>query len=169
MPFSRIYLDSNILIAALGGDTDPRIAMPLLEMIGLVGVETEPPFVTSELTLAESLVHPIRNGDVRQEQGYENALTTSGWLSVIPVSRGILWAAASLRATYTRLKLPDAIHVATALGADCPHLLTADAGLVDSYRAGAFREGVWQHGKTSTQIVRPDDATLKTIQHWLST
>lgn len=168
MEFVRIYLDSNILIAALGGDTDPQIATPLLETIGAVGVEGEPPFVTSELTLAESLVHPIHHGDTRQEQAYENALTTSSWLTVIPVSRDILWAAASLRATNTRLKLPDAIHVATALRAECAHFLSADAGIVDSYRAGAYREGIWHDGKASTEVIRPDHTTLNAIQTWLS-
>lgn len=168
MQFSRIYLDSNILIAALGGDTEPGVALPLLDMIGLAGSEIDPPFVTSELTLAESLVHPLQAGDERQEKEFDNALTTSGWLTVVPVSRATLWAAASLRASHRKLKLPDAIHLATALFSECPHVLTADAGLAGNYSLGAYRAGAWQNGKTATQILRPDKQTLDAIGDWLS-
>lgn len=169
LTFSRIYLDANILIAALGGDANSDIASPLLDIIGSVGpTAAVVPFVTSELSLAETLVRAIRNGDEPQEQGFENALTSSGWLEVVPVSRGILWAAASLRAKYPRLKLPDAIHVATALSADCPSTLTADTGLSGDYRAGAFRNGTWIEGTKTTSIIRPDIDNLQSILSWVS-
>ena len=169
LAFSRIYLDANILIAALGGDAISDIASPLLDIIGSVAPSAAvAPFVTSELSLAETLVRAIRNGDERQEQGFDNALTSSGWLETVPVSRGILWAAASLRARHPRLKLPDAIHMATALSADCPHALTADTGLSGMYRAGAFRNGTWVEGANTTAIIRPDIDTLRTIHSWVN-
>lgn len=169
MTFSRIYLDANILIAALGGDATPDIASPLLDIIGSVGRSAAVvPFVTSELSLAETLVRSIRNGDEHQEQAFNNALTSSGWLETVPVSRGILWAAASLRARHPSLKLPDAIHIATALSASCPHALTADTGLRGQYRAGAFRSGKWVEGANTTTIIRPDIDTLKAILSWVN-
>jgi predicted nucleic acid-binding protein len=169
LTFSRIYLDANILIAAVGGDAKSDIALPLLDIIGSVrpGYEVVP-FVTSELTLAETLVRAIRNGDERQEEAFDNALTSSGWLETVPVSRGILWAAASLRARHPGLRLPDAIHMATALSADCPHVLTADTGLTGLYRAGAFRNGEWVEGTNITTIIRPDVETLNAILSWVN-
>ena len=167
MTFHRVYLDSNILIAALGGDAYSDIAVPLLDIISQVGPRATQPFATSELSLAETLVRPIRNGDAGQEQGFDNALTSSGWLEVAPVSRGILWAAASLRARYPKLKLPDAIHVATALSTNCSHTLTADTGLTGNYRVGAFRDGKWVEGIVATEIIRPDEPTLQAVLTWL--
>jgi predicted nucleic acid-binding protein len=168
LAFSRIYLDANILIAALGGDVVSDVSGPLLDLIGSIGPTATPPFATSELTLAETLVRAIRNGDELQEQGFDNALTSSGWMEVVPISRGILWAAASLRAKYRKLKLPDAIHIATALSANCPHMLTADTGLAGTFQAGAYRAGQWADGRIQTEIVRPDAETLQAIKTWVS-
>lgn len=168
MSYSRIYLDSNILIAAFGGEAAPEVAAPLLDVIGSVGSLPNPPFVTSELTLAESLVRSIRNDDERQEQAFDNLLTTSGWLLVAPVSRGVLWAAASLRARYKHLKLPDAIHVATALAEGCSHFLTADEGIRENYQVAAVRNHQSRPGKNTTSVLRPDRTTLSTISTWLA-
>lgn len=168
MSYSRIYLDSNILIAAFGGEAAPEVAGPILDMVGVVGLLPSPPFVTSELTLAESLVHAIRNGDERQELSFDNLLNTTGWLLVSPVSRGILWAAASLRARYKHLKLPDAIHVATALAEGCSHVLTADEGIKGSYQVAAARDGMHLIGTNVTSVLRPDRSTLSAVSAWLA-
>ena len=55
-------------------------------------------------------------------------LTPSAWLSVLPVERTILIEAARLQAQLT-LRLPDAIHVATAVAAGCSTLLSNDRRL----------------------------------------
>lgn len=81
--------------------------------------------VTSELTLAETLVGPIKANNLLIQQTYRSFLTTTAILEVAPVSRRILEAAAQLRAT-TKLKLPDAIHLATALQYQCDSFLTND-------------------------------------------
>jgi predicted nucleic acid-binding protein len=47
---------------------------------------------------------------------------------MVPVSRDILVAAARLRAE-TNMKLPDAIHIATAQITGCSYLLTNDSHL----------------------------------------
>jgi predicted nucleic acid-binding protein len=46
-------------------------------------------------------------------------------LEVIPIGRDILLAASRVRAEF-RMKLPDAIHVATAMSVGCSTLLTND-------------------------------------------
>lgn len=168
MSFSRIYLDSNILIAAFGGEADPKVSGPILDLIGSVGIVSIQPFVTSELTLAESLVRAMRSGNERREQILDNVLVTSGWLYVSPVSRGILWAAANLRAQYSSLKLPDAIHIATALSDGCSHLLTEDRQIKESYQLAATRNGETVLGSSKTTIVRADPSTLEEITIWLA-
>ncbi len=57
---------------------------------------------------------------------YMAAIQPQQSLQVVPVSREILVAAARRR-TASRLKLPDAIHAATAVQSGCSHLVTNDA------------------------------------------
>jgi predicted nucleic acid-binding protein len=52
-------------------------------------------------------------------------ITPSAWLSVVPVDRAILVRAASLGPSLG-LKLPDAIHVASATATDCDVFLSND-------------------------------------------
>lgn len=65
------------------------------------------------MTLAECLVKPVKDGNHEVIQQFENHIQNSSMLGVKPVTRGILKGS-----TYTRsqlnLKLPDAIHMATA-------------------------------------------------------
>jgi predicted nucleic acid-binding protein len=81
--------------------------------------------VTSELTLAEVLVGPLKTGNVAIQQTYRSFLTSTATVEVPPVSRDILEESAQLRAN-TKLKLPDAIHLATALRFRCDSFLTND-------------------------------------------
>ncbi|RYX83533.1 type II toxin-antitoxin system VapC family toxin [bacterium] len=84
--------------------------------------------VTSELTLAETLVWPIQNRDRRAQSEFQEALQNASHLVVIPVSRPILIEAATLKATRA-LELPDAIHAATAKLSRCSYFLTGDEEL----------------------------------------
>src|SRR6185295_6231339 len=70
--------------------------------------------VTSELSLAECLVKPLQMGRADVVQTYQAFLQESRFFSVVPISRELLAEAARLRAI-SRIKLPDAIHAATAL------------------------------------------------------
>lgn len=118
----RIYLDANIWIYALEGfpafSQDLTIFFQAIDQGNLTAV-------TSELSLAEVLVKPIQNQNNSQQATYKQAISSSKNLFVIPVGREILFTAAQLRAT-TTLKLPDAIHAATALSSQCSTLLTND-------------------------------------------
>ena len=124
--FQRIYLDSNIFIRAFESSPDDQIAQDLVGMLGLVRIGTPPQFVTSQMTLAEILVQPIRIGDTFKHDQYVRLLSSSTpWLQVRAVSLPVLMRAAELRAS-SRLKLPDAVHAASAILSGCSHILTAD-------------------------------------------
>ncbi|HPO12257.1 MAG TPA: PIN domain-containing protein [Candidatus Hydrogenedentes bacterium] len=56
-------------------------------------------------------------------------MSPSAALEVVPISDNILEIAAELRAT-TRLKLPDAIHMATAIVTNCTSFLTNDRSII---------------------------------------
>lgn len=119
----RLYLDTNIFIYALEGYPVFRAVLTrLFEALD----RGELTAVTSELTLAEVLVKPLLDQHAERQAAYLQALQPSTSLQLIPVSREVLIAAARLRAE-GNLKLPDAIHAATAQLSGCSQFLTNDA------------------------------------------
>lgn len=76
----------------------------------------------STITLAEILTGPFKAGQTALAKRYEKSLSC---YSVIPVSAPIAALAAQLRAQY-RLKLPDAIQLATALDIGATAFVTHD-------------------------------------------
>lgn len=80
--------------------------------------------VTSELTLMEVLVGPLKSGNAALEKAFEQALVGTGF-RLLPITQPILREAARLRAT-TELKTPDALHAATAQQAGCALFVTND-------------------------------------------
>jgi predicted nucleic acid-binding protein len=118
----RVYLDANIIIYAVEG-----FAPFLAQMRALLAAVNsgEVVAVTSELTLAEVLVKPLKDQQPALQQAYQTFLTPTPELEVAPVDLAVLVEAARLRAT-TKLKLPDAIHLSTALHYQCDSFLTND-------------------------------------------
>lgn len=80
--------------------------------------------VTSSLTLLETLVVPLRTGNMVIARQYERLLTRSR-LRLVEIDFALIRAAAHVRAA-TRLKTPDAIQVASALSAGCEVFVTND-------------------------------------------
>ena len=119
-----VYLDANVLIYAV--ENVPIFGDKLRAVFQQIDAGTLQG-TTSELSLAETLVRPLRDGDRRTASEYEQLLAAGGRLIVIPVSRVVLVEAAGLRAAQPSLKLPDAIHAATALLHGCTTFLTNDA------------------------------------------
>lgn len=119
-----IYLDANVLIYAVedahGFGERLRTLFERIDRGELTGV-------TSELSLAEVLVGPLRSGASRIQSEFEQLLDADGPLVVPHISRQILVNAARLRALHPPLKLPDAIHAATALLHGCTTFFTNDA------------------------------------------
>ena len=138
----QIYLDANVFIYALEGMT-PWVG----ELADLfTGIdEGGCTAVTSELTLAECLVRPFAIGNDTVVNSYLAALKPRRYLSVVPISKDTLLEAAKLRATQG-LKLPDAIHAATAIAEGCSVLVSNDAAFrrligVEVILLSKWREG----------------------------
>ncbi|BCM93887.1 hypothetical protein IAD21_05782 [Abditibacteriota bacterium] len=120
----RIYVDANAWIYAREVDAkwdDLRTFFDCAQMGAWK-------FVTSELSLAETMVWPIQSRDRRAQSEFQQVLQNAPHLTVVTISRAILLEAATLRATRV-LELPDAIHAATAKLARCSHFLTGDEEL----------------------------------------
>jgi predicted nucleic acid-binding protein len=121
----KVYLDTNVFIYAVEAVAEYAAAVEVL--FGLIEDGTVSA-VTSELTLAEALAKPLEVGRYDIAQVYEAMLTPSTWLSVVPIDRSLLIEAAKLQAQL-KLRLPDAIHVATAIATGCPTVLSNDRRL----------------------------------------
>jgi predicted nucleic acid-binding protein len=118
-----IYIDANILIYSV-----ERVGPYAVQLAAFWRwVEAQRLAVlTSELTALETLVGPMKAGDLALEARFRLALYSSPELKLHPVTRSILERAAGLRAAYGGLKTPDAIHAATALEAGVSSFITND-------------------------------------------
>ena len=156
--FRRIYIDTNILITM----TESREGTgALLRNIADSHPAHRPPlFLTSELTLSEVLVKPYRDANRKLSAIYIQTLSGEHWLHTASVELDVLEKAATLRATYGKIKLPDAIHLATALASDCSHMLTNDKGLTDLIPT---RHPFRDETLPALSIIRPDTPTLSAI------
>lgn len=131
---SRLYFDANVFIYAVEGSDD--IAGRLRTLFELLGRNLNLA-VTSELTLAEVLP----KADAIRRRTYLELILHSGLFDLYPVTRDVLMETADYRriAGVSRLdasklyasvpKLPDAIHVVTAVRAGCGRMLSFDRAL----------------------------------------
>ena len=121
----RVYLDANVFIYAV--ERSPEHAAFLDGLFDLLEAG-EVVAVTSELTLAEVLAKPLEEGREDLARLYEEMVAPSAWLSVVSVERAVLVSAARL-GPELGLKLPDAIHVASATASGCELFLSNDRRL----------------------------------------
>ena len=131
---ARVYVDANAWIYA-------REPLPKWDGLRLFFECARAGYwmlVTSELSLAEALVHPIRTRDRRAQADFARLLQSDEQLAVALISRNILIEAATLRAT-RQLEMPDAIHAATAKIARCTHFLTGDEALASAVHLPVLR------------------------------
>ena len=126
---SKLYFDANVFIYAVEGSDD--IAGHLRTLFELLSSNLNLA-VTSELTLAEVLpkADPIRR------RTYLELILYSGLFNLYPVTRDILMETADYRRIAgvskpdaSMPKLPDAIHVVTAVRAGCGRILSFDRAL----------------------------------------
>jgi predicted nucleic acid-binding protein len=117
---SKLYFDANVFIYAVEGSDD--IAGQLRTLFELLRSNLDLA-VTSELTLAEVLpkADPVRR------RSYLELILHSGLFDLYPVTRDILIETAKPHASVPRL--PDAIHVVTAVRAGCDRMLSFDRAL----------------------------------------
>src|SRR5438045_3928710 len=118
-----VYIDTMSLIYTV--ERYPAY-WPLLEPLWQVAQSGTIEIVSSELTLMEALVGPLKSGNTTLEQAFEQALLGTA-IRLLPITQPILREAARLRAT-TRLRTPDALHAATARQVGCVLFVTNDAG-----------------------------------------
>jgi predicted nucleic acid-binding protein len=84
--------------------------------------------VTSVMTLLETLVVPLREGNVDLAGQYRDILSNLKGLTTVSVSPYIAEEAARLRA-FHNIRTPDAIQMATAISAGAVFFLTNDKSL----------------------------------------
>ncbi|MDZ4187959.1 MAG: type II toxin-antitoxin system VapC family toxin [Hydrogenophaga sp.] len=120
----KVYIDVNVFIYLLEG-VEPWASSVQKMLMGMEAGNWQA--VTSELSLAESLVKPFQLDREDLAQLYKEALSPRDHFSLAPVDSATLISAARLRALHG-FKLPDAIHAATALTQGCTAFLTNDAG-----------------------------------------
>ncbi|MBI5313130.1 MAG: type II toxin-antitoxin system VapC family toxin [Methylocystis sp.] len=122
----RIYLDANVFIDAFENDDVPvtrgRTVLDHLRGGEAVGV-------ISELVVAELLTKPLETGDKELCDAYEALFESSSTIETFPIDRHVLVQAAWLRATVKSMRMPDAIHVATAKLHNSAAFVTADRRL----------------------------------------
>jgi len=161
----RLYLDTNIFIIMV--ESSQEVARLLYELVSLQ-VPGQPVFLcTSELSLAELIVRPCREGDDELLRTYDEMLAPGGAFHVVPIDRQVLWGAAVTRARHRSLRLPDAIHVSTAVASRCSHFLTADTDIPERLNiTGRQREhdvGPYTLDRILLDPQRPDPAILREI------
>lgn len=130
-----IYWDANAVVAAVEDTGAVRGA--LWQLIG-AAASSNNVILTSELTLAEVLVKSLAmlvSGSTAGEAAeiaaspHVGLLTRTRGIEMVPVDRRILLLAAYQRALTKSIKLPDAIHLATAEARGCTHFVTNDRKL----------------------------------------
>ena len=121
----RLYLDANVFIYAVEG-FQPHDAT-LAELFTLIE-QRKLQVTTSEITLAEVLVLPLRENRPELARMYEQLLAADGPIDVVPINRDILRQTARVRA-HSSTKPFDAIHIATAIATASTFFLSEDRRL----------------------------------------
>ncbi len=134
---TRIYLDTNVFIEMW--ENKGTFDSDKIWQMFTLGVDRGWRFVSSELTLAEVLVKPIRTakdtGDWGLADTYRFHIYDKGSLQrIVPISRQILDNAANVRSENTAIKLPDAIHLSTALAENCTIFISNDGPFVKAIK-----------------------------------
>jgi predicted nucleic acid-binding protein len=131
---SRVYIDTNIWVYYI--EANPAFVEAVRRV--LLAVEAAGAhLVTNEITLAECLYKPAKDGNHAALDAYDR-LFGSGEIEITPLD-GTLARSAALHGGQLGLKLIDAIHYIGALEAGCDVFVTADA----RFRSGpAMRVGV---------------------------
>lgn len=126
----RVYLDTNVFIRAF--ESPDEEAEPLRELFDVLRLNRKLS-VTSELTLAEVIAPVARKGALEphiRRRIYLNLIVWAGFIDLLPVSRSIWLETADLRKVAShKLKLPDAVHVVTAVQAGCTFFMSGDKGI----------------------------------------
>jgi predicted nucleic acid-binding protein len=114
---TRIYLDANVIIYLVQNTPNA------LQVRTYLQAQPTPILCSINLSLLECLVLPFQQANRHLQQRF---FTFFQSLELIPARRQIFVRAAQIRAA-TRLRTPDALHLAFASYGKCDVLLTGDA------------------------------------------
>lgn len=118
----KIYLDTNVFAYAF--EESPAEMQHLRDLF--VRLRERPKAaVTSELTLAELLAKGDKDSLSIKRRFYLDLIVWSRFIDLQPVTRAVLLETADLR-QHTKHKLPDAIHIVTAIRAQCQYFVSGD-------------------------------------------
>ena len=120
----RVYLDTNVLVYAIGGDSPHRD--PCREILRAVA-ERRLTGETSAYTVQELVRQTQRRGDRQATTRARSAIDLCRDLH--PVDGVVIRRAIEIVERYPRLDIADAVHVATATTHRLTTVLSADRGL----------------------------------------
>jgi predicted nucleic acid-binding protein len=128
---ATVYLDAMAFIFCIEGK--PEVSEPIEALFRVLRIHPGAA-ATSELTLAEVLAGSKIALSPPIKRAYLDLIVWSKFLDLVPVSRNILYQSAELRFIHKKnyrkkLKLPDAIHLVTAVQRGCKYFVSADKGI----------------------------------------
>jgi predicted nucleic acid-binding protein len=150
-----IYLDTNILISLF--ESHGASQASLWEFMRFAVDAEDVVLHTSALSFAELLVKPYANRDEILARQYLTLAKSQDWLSVHEIEPAVIDMAAVIKARL-RLRLPDAIHLASATVHSCDYFLTFDVGITSVPTLDHPISG--KPLGTSVQVVHPDPMSL---------
>lgn len=118
-----VYLDTCVFIYVF--QRHPQyfpVLRPLLEMVDAGHIIAH----SSVMTISEVLVLPFKLGNDGLARDYEERLLANPHIVFHPVDSAVAVKAAQLRASAPGCKLPDAIHLATAIQHGVDAIITND-------------------------------------------
>jgi predicted nucleic acid-binding protein len=126
-----IYLDAMAFIVAIEGE--PSVAEPMTRLLKVLRLHSGVG-VTSELTLAEVLAGSALAQASPVKRTYLDLIVSSKFLDLVPISREVLYTSARLRHAHLdyhgkKLRLADALHLATSTLRSCRYFVSADKGI----------------------------------------
>src|SRR6187399_876754 len=131
----RLCLDAGLLMRGVEGL--PEVRAGVVRVLRQAEETSPGGIVASQLARAECLVKPVRDHDTARYQEFMDFFVNSG-IEMISVSDEILAIAIAIRA-HQRLKMIDAIQVATAQVTNCEVLFTTDTGIAERGPYGGVR------------------------------
>jgi predicted nucleic acid-binding protein len=119
-----VYLDANGFIYSVER-IEPYCT--ILDRLWQATKDQQVMVITSELTLLEVMVKPLKTQNTALIAAFNAILRDSPDVQMVSITQSVLEEAAMLRATLN-LKTPDALHAATAIQQKCSLFVTNDKG-----------------------------------------
>lgn len=124
---SRVYFDTNPIIYFVEqNNAFAQAVAPLFELIGTGHISA----YTSEFTLAEILIKPSKDNLQQVVMAHKELLLDPDLFTLTKTHRDLFVNAAELAGS-AGLRLPDAIHMASALENHCHYFITNDKRIKD--------------------------------------